>query len=135
MYNDSIKGQLNTLEHKKFGINSSNEVYVRTETLGEFLPEGMVDFAITTQDITDVASKLPSSPLGGRRSISILNTSTNETLYWGKSNITADNVVGTTSGWEIGPLGIENILLAADIDIYAITESGKTIRVKIIEYK
>jgi len=61
------------------------------------------------------------------------NKSTDEILYVGPSNVTADNVVGTTSGHEIFPGETFAIDIQDDIILYGRAETGKTIRVKITE--
>lgn len=88
---------------------------------------------VTTLDITDVATLLPTAAFTGRRALAIVNKDVAEILYLGNATVTADTVVGTTSGWEVNPQEAFN----ADIDdvlvLYGIAPAGKTIRVKILE--
>lgn len=102
---------------------------------GEFTPTGLkVQGKMTTVDITDTASAIPSIALSQRNSLSIANLSTIDTLYIGfSSSVTADSSLGNNAGWEVGPSEGFNIDIQDDIVIYGIAETGKTIRVKIME--
>lgn len=91
------------------------------------------DFRITTMDVTDVATLLPAVALASRVAISISNLDVAEILYIGKINVTADRVIGTTSGWEVGPGESFNLDVSDTINLYGITETGVTLRVKILE--
>lgn len=107
---------------------------MRTTAKGTFSPTGLsTDWIITTLDVTDTATLLPATALVGRNALSIYNTSETDFVFIGKSNVTADNVVGTTSGWDLPPKGYMNFDVKDNISIYAIAETGKTIRVKIME--
>lgn len=99
-----------------------------------FTPSGLsTAFVITTLDVTDTAALIPPTPLSGRNTVSIFNTSI-ETVYLGPTNaVTADRVNGTTSGWELGPLENINFDYKDSVGIYAIAETGKTIKIKIME--
>lgn len=88
----------------------------------------------TTMDIPDSAIPIPAAPLTSRNSLSLTNLSPTETIYIGFStSVTADNVLGTTSGWEVGPNEGFNLDVTDSIIIYAIAETGKTVRVKVLE--
>lgn len=100
---------------------------------GEFSPSGLkVAIFVTTMDVTDTAIALPVSPLAGRNSMVIQNKSP-DILYVGPATVTADNVIGTTSGHEIGPSETFAIDITDDIILYGRAETGKTIRVKVTE--
>lgn len=89
---------------------------------------------VTTLNVVDVAAPIPSSALADRNSITITNLSATDTIYISSSPlVTADRVVGTTSGHEIGPLESFNINITDAIILYAISESGKTILTKVME--
>ena len=104
------------------------------DVTGEFTPTGlMVEIKITTLDVGDTESALPATALSGRNSIVVHNTDLVETLYVGPTGVTADNVVGTTSGHEIGPRETFALDIQDDIVLYGIAPTGKTIRVKVTE--
>lgn len=102
---------------------------------GEFSPSGLhVAFKVTTMDVVDSsASPLPAIPLVGRNSLVVHNKSTMDILYVGSSTLTADNVIGTTSGHEVNPGETFAIDIQDDIILYGRAETGKTIRVKVTE--
>jgi len=88
----------------------------------------------TTMDIPDTVVAIPASPLANRNSLSLTNLSPTETIYIGFNlSVTANSVIGTTSGWPVGPSEGFNLDVTANIIIYAIAETGKTVRVKILE--
>lgn len=122
------------LERRKFELNDKDEVIIRTSAEGTFIPSGMSDFRITTMDITDTASKIPAVALTDRKSLSIINLNTTDSIYLGKSDVTADSITGTTSGWPIFPNSVHNIDFSGGIDVYGRAESGKTVQIKVIEY-
>lgn len=129
-------GNLNTDENNALVNDSLNRVAKRvvvSEFLGNItaLPSGLQnDYLITTFQITDVASLVPFST---RNSISIRNYSLTETIYIGKSDVTADLVVGTTSGWQIGPNETINLDCKETIEFYAIARVGVTILAQAFE--
>lgn len=102
---------------------------------GTFSPTGLkVAFKVTTADITDTASQLPLTPLTGRNSMVIHNLSSTDTLFIGpSSSVTADRVLGTTSGHEVFPGETFAIDITNAVILYGIAPAGKTIRVKISE--
>lgn len=138
----ALKSALQDREFLKFVETSSGNHAVRVATdasdpldvSGTFAPGGLSDsIRITTMDVTDVAAPIPATALTNRATISILNTDTTEILYIGNATVTADNVVGTTSGDEVGPGNKFAIDLAASVVLYGIAPAGKTIRVKVLE--
>lgn len=125
-------------EFQKF-CEVNGETAVRTCTTLEggtidATPSGLQnDFRTTTMLIGDVAASIPATPLSDRNSLSIANLDLAETLYIGDSNVTADRVVGITSGWEVGPGETLNFDVKDTIIIYGRAESGKSIMVKVLE--
>jgi len=130
---DSIKD----LEVNKFLGDDNDDVAVRTVVSSgnlEFTFSGLSEaIKITTLDVTDTATALPATPLNNRNSISIRNLDNTETLYIGDINLTADAVNGTTSGWEVPPQESLNFDIANDVTVYGRAETGKSIKVKILE--
>ena len=132
---------LDDCERRKFDINDDNEVIVRTSAEGEFSSSGLKNgFKITTIEITDSASKLPTTPFSDRNALSVHNKSSTDILYLGPDNtVTADTVVGVTSGWEVPVNNKVNFDIkdidpqSVNINIWAIAPTGKTITVKILE--
>lgn len=117
---------------KKVGLDVN--VIAGSGVTGSFTLSGLrTDFEVTTQDVTDTAAKMPATPLTDRNSISIVNLSATDTLYIGKSTVTADSVIGTTSGWEVGPLEGFNTDITDEIELWGRAEAGKTVRIKILE--
>lgn len=101
---------------------------------GEFTPTGLhTAILVTTLDVPDTAVPLPTTAYTGRNSMVVHNKSATDTLYVGPATVTADNVIGTTSGHEVGPGETFAIDIQDDIILYGRAETGKTIRVKITE--
>lgn len=93
-----------------------------------------IGFTTTTLIVGDTVTALPATVLPMRNSIVITNKSTTETLYIADNLlVTADSVVGTTSGHEIPPGEAFNVDLAGDVIIYGVAPTGKTILVKVTE--
>ena len=113
--------------------STDGKTYRRTTAKGEFKPEGMTDWRITTLEVTSSQTPLPSIAFTDRRSLTVFNASETDVLYIGSIGVTANRVIGTTAGWEIQPNSSINIDFAADVTIYGIAESSKTILVKIME--
>ncbi len=111
--------------------------YIKTGLTGggEITPSGLnTEGKNTTIDIGDTYAKLPSTPLNDRNALSIHNTSTTDILYIGfDSNVTADNVLGNTSGRQLGTGQVMNFDVTNNVEIYAIAPTGKTIRVHLME--
>jgi hypothetical protein len=110
------------------------ELRVTTDSVsGTFSPTGLTKgLLVTTMTITDVATKIPLSALLERNAVSIQNKGA-EILYLGNSNVTADSVEGTTSGWEIYAGSYMGFDITDAIDIYGICETGKSVLIKILE--
>jgi len=124
-------------EHRKFE-DLNGEVAVRTTASGTFSFSGLSeDYEITTQTITSVAGKIPAVPMDGRNTIIIHNTDTTNTIYIGKSTVTADRAIGTTAGWELTPDSYFSIDIGSGsaVDLYAICAAGQTALIKIFEAK
>jgi hypothetical protein len=119
-------------------VNSDGSINTNTtieDVTGTFTPSGLKTAGkITTVQITDTATALPSTPLTARNAIAISNLSTSQTLYIGFSNsVTADRSIGTNAGWEIGPLEGFNLDITDSVVIYGITASGMSALIKILE--
>jgi len=106
--------------------------------LGTIVPDPVLaNTGITTTiDIPDTATLIPTTNFGRRGSVSVHNTDGALTLFVGFNNtVTADNVLGTTSGEEIGP-GDKLVFDAGDdITLFGISVAASTIRVKITELR
>lgn len=98
-------------------------------------PSGLTkELKITTMDVTSMAPlALPAVALSDRNSMEITNNSTLDILYVGTSSVTADEVVGTTSGRKIYPGEGYAIDIKDTITLYGIAPAGKTIRVTVFE--
>lgn len=139
-FNESIQDPIvndssqNSLEKYKFIIGADGLVYVRSRISGTLSFSGLSEsIRITTMTVGDTATALPITSLANRNSISITNKSNADTIYLGSASVTADTVVGVTSGWEIPPLESFNVDITDDVIIYAIAETGKSITVKVLE--
>lgn len=91
------------------------------------------DFVTTTMNVTDIAAPVPASALSSRVALTITNLDGVETLYLGKSTVTADRAIGTTAGWEVGPNESFNVDISDALVLYGIAEAGKTILIKVLE--
>jgi len=124
-------------DNKNSFINDGNGNVARNVTFGGSInatPSGLQnDFLVTTMNVSDTATQIPASPLTDRNAISIQNLDTIETLYVGKLNVTADSVVGTTSGWEVGAGETLNLSCKDTIIFYGRCQAGKTVMVKVFE--
>lgn len=100
---------------------------------GELTPSGLKTAGKnTTIDISTTAVMLPSTALLKRNALSIHNTSSTDILYIGFDNtVTADNVVGNTSGRQVGAGQIINFDVTDAVAIWAIANTS--IRVHIME--
>lgn len=102
---------------------------------GSFTPSGLkIAFLPTVLDVGDTAVPLPTTPLTDRNSMVITNHSATDILYVGNSDVTADLVIGTTSGHQINPGEGWGPDIQDDIVLYGRAETGKTIRVQISEF-
>lgn len=92
-------------------------------------------FLVKTQLLTDVATKLPAVPATSRIGLMIVNYDAADTIFVGPTSaVTADLVVGSTSGMQIRALESQNIQLSDSADVWAIMEAGKTAMVQIVEW-
>jgi hypothetical protein len=127
-------------EYQKFTLDSNNETAVRTVSevtnsiSGEFSVSGLkTGGAITTILVDTTASPLPPLPLQDRNAIAIRNLSDTETLYIGFNNlIEANDNLGTTAGWQVGPQENLQFDITDQVIIYGIAASG-TIKTQIME--
>ena len=110
------------------------ELRVTTDSVkGTFTPSGLTKgMRITTMNVGDVAIKLPISALSERNAISIQNKG-NSTIYLGNIDVTADTVIGTTSGWEVLAGSYMNFDVTDAIEIYGRCTTGNSVVIKILE--
>jgi hypothetical protein len=88
----------------------------------------------TTMNVPDTATAIPATPLTDRNAITVTNLSGVDTLYVGfDSSVTADSVIGTTSGFPVGPQQGFNLDITENVILYAIAPTGKTIKIIITE--
>jgi len=100
---------------------------------GTFTPTGLnIGQLITTMVVGDTAMPLPAAALASRNELVIHNKGP-ETLYIGNSDVTADTVVGTTSGFEVISGGFQNISITNNVEMYGICEAGKSTTIKVWE--
>lgn len=111
-----------------------NQYRLRTSATGEFTPTGLkTSFLPTTFLIGDTASPLPATPLTDRNSIIIYNRSSDYSLFIGNVDVTADSVVGTTSGWEIPKNSYFALDIKDSIILYGIYPLGTSGKVQVLE--
>ena len=107
---------------------------VDASVTGELSITGLqIAIRTTTMDVTDVATALPSTALAQRNAITIVNYSAGDILYIGNSDVTADRVNGTTSGYEVNPGEGFNLDITENIVLYGRAAAGKTIKIKVTE--
>jgi len=129
----SINMNIKDLEYDKFDLDENGKVIVRTSATGDFSTSGLkTGIRTTTMLVGTTAVKLPAIALAGRNSMTIHNKSESQILYIGGSNVTADSVIGTTGGAEIGPGSFWNTDIKGSIEIYGRVDSG-SILIKITE--
>lgn len=125
-------GPLGTYDYKKLLVDGDGNLL--TSATGEFSLTGLsVAIKTTTMNVGDTATAIPATPLTGRNSITIVNYSTTEILYIGNITVTADRVVGITSGYEVNPGEGFNLDITEDIVLYGRAETGQTILIKVTE--
>lgn len=100
-----------------------------TGTVNISAPTG--PFAITLATIPDTATDPLPSPLTGRVDLSFRNESLDTDIYFGNSNVTADNTA--TGGWKIGPGEDFHIALKHTQVFYLIAPTGESALVRILE--
>ena len=116
-------------------LDEDGYVILRTSAKGTFSFAGLnKDWLITTMTVGDTATALPISSLSDRNSIMIRNTSDTETVYVGKSNVTADLVIGTTSGLPLAPGDQFAVDVRNAVVIYGRCASGKSAIVQVVEF-
>ena len=128
---------INELEKSKFCKDSNDDIAVRgcNEVSGTVIAGGFkIEQKITTANVTATSGAIPSGGnLSLRNAISIQNLSEIDTVYIGNSDVVAGRGLGTTAGWEIGPLESLNETVTDAITYYAVADTGKTVLVKIRE--
>jgi hypothetical protein len=88
----------------------------------------------TTMNVLDVATVIPAIPLASRNTITVTNMSGTDTLYIGfDTGVTADSVIGITSGFPVGPQQGFNLDVTDEVELYGIAEAGKTIKIIVTE--
>jgi len=130
---DPVSGLMANVE--TVGGKASLDVQVMGGSItGAFTPSGLrIALKNTTMDVTDVATPLPAVAIANRNAITIRNLSLVDTVYIGNLNVTADRILGNTSGGELGPNESWNVDITDSIVLYGRTEAGKTARIKIME--
>lgn len=113
------------------------EYYLATKLIdaieGSFSPSGLSkDWRVTTLIVSDTAIPIPAIALSDRNSLIIHNKGSNK-LYLGKADVTADTVLGTTSGWEIVSTSYYSLDVKDNIIIYGICEAGQSTTLKVLE--
>lgn len=127
-------------EYEKFILDSNNKTAVNTvaevtnSITGEFSVSGLkVGGKITTILVSTTALPLPATALADRNAIAIRNLSDTDILYIGFDTlITANDVLGTTAGWQVGPQENLQFDITDAVVIYGIAASG-SIKVQIME--
>lgn len=131
----TIPNNRGDLELAKFGetIDGKTGVRILGSITGEFSSTGLkVSMRVTTMNVTSVAAPIPAVALTGRNSITIENFS-NEIVYVNQTAlVTADRVIGTTSGHEIPPGNGFNLDITEAIVLHAICATGPAL-VKVTE--
>lgn len=129
-----IGGIDNSGDLKPAKITDEGKLLVDANVSGTIEPSGLQTAGrVTTLEVSTTAVELPAVPLLDRNAMSIRNLSTTDTLYIGfDTSVTADSVVGTTSGWEVGPGEDFNLDIKGSIPVYGIVASG-TILIKVAE--
>ena len=133
----ALNDNQNKREFDKFGLTSSNLTAVRVlledAITGALQPKGLsTELKNTVLNISTTAAPIPSTALTDRNFIAIRNLSSTETLYIGNSDVVADESVGSTAGWQVGPNETYNVDITNDIILYGRTASG-TIKIQVQE--
>lgn len=112
-----------------------SEYRIRTTATGTFTLSGLqTGGRVTTMMVGDTAVPLPAIPLADRNAISVRNLSSTDKLYIGYSTaVTADRVIGVTSGDEVDPDAGFNVDVTDEVVIYGICEAGKSVMIKVHE--
>lgn len=130
------EGPLGVDDFQKLHVNADKELLVAGTVAGEVSVSGLkTGGRNTTMNVTDSAGKIPLVPFANRNSMSITNLSPVDTVFIGfDGTVTADRVIGTTSGAELGPNEGMNFDLTEAVEIWGITETGKTYDFKAFLY-
>lgn len=106
----------------------------RLQTSSKNDPQGLKgQWIITTILVTDVQTPLPATPLTDRNFVYIENTEPSKEVWVGPSGLTADRVVGTTSGKKLDPDESVKFDFKDNLLVYGRCEAGKTAIVRVIE--
>lgn len=101
------------------------------------------DFLVTTMEVTDVVTTIPAIPTANRVGLEIENFGisvggTGETLFWNTSAVitTTMPVVfpDTSFGKRLRTNESINMELSGGKDIFAVAETGKTVKIQVTEY-
>ena len=87
----------------------------------------------TTLDVTNVTVALPLAPAVGRNSMEVYNLGAS-TIWVGNATVTADSVVGTTSGRPLASGESYALDITEDIILYARSAPATTNRVLVMEF-
>lgn len=135
VFNDIDQLSINDRVKNAHTLNDAGLVILRTSAVGTFTFAGLSkDWLITTTSIGDTATALPITPLADRNSLMIRNTSATETVYIGKLNVTADLVIGTTSGLPLAPGDQFAVDVRNNVVIYGRCAAGKSAIVQVVEF-
>jgi hypothetical protein len=127
---DLDKNAFEVLDEPNFIVARRVKIYEGTV---EATPSGLkIAFQNTTMPLSTTAQPLPAVSLAKRNSIVIYNLSSTEILYIGNSDVTADIVDGTTSGWQISPLSYFSTDITPAITLYGVYANG-THKVQVLE--
>lgn len=109
------------------------DINVANQISGDFSPSGLkIAMRTTTMEVSTIPIPIPAIPLADRNSIEIQNLDDTEILYVGNSDVTADRVLGTTSGKEIDPGSFWSLDVTETIILHGVVASG-TIQIKVTE--
>lgn len=128
----AVPKQLNTKYSAIIFEDTDTLIKARVSATGTFRLSGLnIGFVINTVSISDTASLLPT--LAQQNSIEIHNLSETATIYVGPANtVTADRVVGSTSGKEIPPDSYWSVDVTDAIAIWAICPAGESALAKVM---
>lgn len=125
----TLPENINTLEKAKFAEDGSGNVLVRTSATGSFSQTGLsLGMAVSAVTVTDVASKVPLTPLVGRNTMTVRVWGSN-TVYFGDSTVTAASGYPKLQYEEIS-IDIKD---ASPVELWAVCASGLTSEVRVLE--
>lgn len=118
-----------------------SDYYLATKVIdsisGSFTFSGVEKlFKPTVFNVTDIEIKIPPSPDLLTQSFILVNHSEVDAIYIGETGVTPGVVVGvSTSGYEIPPGESFNMdfKTGSTVQLYAIAETGKTVKVQVLE--